>query len=131
MDHEPLDLVDTTISESFKERYKNFPQKNRLKISAFIAHVKNNGFENLEGRNKFSDDISTNDPDFIAKVKFVREYCLWHYHIGIDCYASDSIFGDRTSMFVLHYSRVEVNKMRVVDMSPHPPFTLPTTQMFT
>lgn len=89
------------------------------------------GFTNLEGRNKFSDDVSTDDPDFIAKVTFVNEHCLWHYHVGIHEYDPDTVHGDRTSMFVLHYKRNDPANISVNHLSPHPPFTLPTLEMFT
>lgn len=132
MDNEPVSaLLDAKLTDHFKERYKTFPPKNRRKISAFLIHIIKYGFDNLEGRNKFSDDVSKEDPEFVEKVKFVREHCLWHYHIGIHEYCADTEFGDRTSMFVLHYSRVSANVVRIVHISPHPPFTLPTTNMFT
>jgi len=131
MDNEPVVLVDARLTEHFKARYQSFPPKNRKKISSFLVHVMKNGFDGLEGRNKFSDDVSTDDPEFVIKVKFVREHCLWHYHIGIHEYEPDTDFGDRTSMFVLHYSRMAANVVRVAHMSPHPPFTLPTLNMFT
>lgn len=131
MDNEPLAGIDAKLTEHFKNRYKKFPPKNRKKISAFLVHVIKNGFDGLEGRNKFSDDVSTNDVDFVEKVKFVRENCLWHYHIGIHEYDKTNEVGDWTSMFVLHYSRIEPNLVRVAHMSPHPPFRLPTKAMFT
>lgn len=124
-------LVDVSVTEHFKARYKNFPEKNRKKISRFIAEVRANGFAGLEGRNKYSDDVSPNDPDFVAKVRFVNEHCLWHYHVGIDCYEPGTLHGDRTSMFVLHYKRMSPTKISVNHLSPHPPFTLPTLEMFT
>ncbi|MBM7346087.1 hypothetical protein [Pantoea coffeiphila] len=131
MDNEPVALIDAKLTDSFKNRYKTFPKDSRKKISAFLLHIIKNGFDGLEGRNKFSDDVSHDDPDFVMKVRFVNEHCLWHYHIGIHEYDPESKFGDRTSMFVLHYSRMEANIVRVAHMSPHPPFELPALSMFT
>lgn len=130
MDNEPV-VVDAKLTNHFKDRYKSFPDKNRKKISAFILHLMKRGYDGLEGRNKFSDDIHRDDPDFVTKARFVHQNCLWHYHIGIHEYEEGTKFGDRTSMFVLHYTRHEVNVVRVAHMSPHPPFTLPTLEMFT
>ncbi|HGT2664506.1 TPA: hypothetical protein ACM2MD_000067 [Raoultella planticola] len=123
--------VNVSVTEHFKARYKNFPPKSRRKISAFIKEVMEGGFAQLEGRNKFSDDVSTDDPDFLAKVHFVNEHCLWHYHVGIHYYEMDKPHGDRTSMFVLHYKRHDAANISVNHLSPHPPFTLPTLEMFT
>ncbi len=126
-----VDVVDVGVTEHFKARYKEFPRQNRLKISAFILEVKKNGFGNLEGRNKYSDDVSTDDPDFVSKVQFVNAHCLWHYHVGIHNYEPNTPFGDRTSMFVLHYKRFDPTHISVNHLSPHPPFELPTLEMFT
>lgn len=127
----PVAVINVSVTEHFKARYKTFPKRNRDKISKFISEVKLNGFGGLEGRNKFSDDVSTNDPDFIAKVRFVNEHCLWHYHVGIDYYEPNTPHGDRTSMFVLHYKRFNPTHISVNHLSAHPPFTLPTLAMFT
>ncbi|MEC3939352.1 hypothetical protein [Leclercia adecarboxylata] len=123
--------VNVSVTEHFKARYKTFPPSSRKKISTFIQKVMESGFTNLEGRNKFSDDVSTDDPDFIAKVRFVHEHCLWHYHVGIHEYEPSTPYGDRTSMFVLHYKRHDPANISVNHLSPHPPFTLPTLEMFT
>ncbi|EOJ9005026.1 hypothetical protein ACOVH1_003369 [Klebsiella pneumoniae] len=123
--------VDVSVTAHFRARYRQFPPKSRQRISTFINEVMKNGFANLEGRNKFSDDVSPDDPDFIAKVQFVYEHCLWHYHVGIHDYEMDKPYGDRTSMFVLHYKRHNPASISVNHLSPHPPFTLPTLEMFT
>lgn len=123
--------VNVSVTEHFRARYRNYPPKNRKKISKFIAEVKANGFGGLEGRNKFSDDVSPDDPDFVVKVRFVHEHCLWHYHVGIHIYEPDTPYGDRTSMFVLHYKRFDPTNISVNHLSPHPPFVLPTLEMFT
>lgn len=123
--------ITVSLTEHFRARYKTFPKKNRDKISAFIAEVKANGFAGLEGRNKFSDDVDPDDPDFVAKVQFVREHCLWHYHVGIYFYKPGTPHGDRTSMFVLHYKRIDPRNISINHLSPHPPFNLPTLEMFT
>ncbi len=125
------DVVSVAVTDHFRARYKTFPKKNRDKISAFILEVRKRGFEFLEGRNKFSDDVNPDDPEFISKVRYVREHCLWHYHVGIHDYELGTIFGDRTSMFVLHYNRFTPTCISVNHLSPHPPFELPTLEMFT
>lgn len=132
MDNGPLISVTVALTEHFKARYRDFPNPSRKKISAFIAHVRVHGFDGLEGRNKFSDDVSRDDADFVAKVQYVRLHCLWHYHVGIHIYdPENTTHGDRTSMFVLHYKRDEPTKITIADLSPHPPFKLPTLEMFT
>lgn len=131
MANEPLRVIEAKLTDHFQQRYKTFPRPNRVKISTFLMHVMNFGFEGLEGRNKYSDDVSPDDPDFVSKVRFVNAHCLWHYHVGIHEYKEGTEFGDRTSMFVLHYSRVETNLVRVAHLSPHPPFDLPSLEMFT
>lgn len=131
MVNEPIRSLDAKLTEHFKERYKDFPKSNRKKISAFLIHIMKHGFDGLEGRNKYSDDVSRDDPLFVSKVRFVNEHCLWHYHVGIHEYKDGTEFGDRTSMFVLHYSRLQPNLIRVAHLSPHPPFDLPSLEMFT
>lgn len=124
-------LIDAALTPQFAKRVQGYPRQNRLKILNFIRHLQSFGFDNLPGRNKPSDDISKDSPDFIGVVRFVREHCLWHYHIGIHEYELGTPHGDQTSMFVLHYSRKRPDFVRVVHMSAHPPFEQPTIEMVT
>lgn len=48
-----------------------------------MAHVRDFGLHDLVGRNKSSDNVPTDDPNWTAKVKYAQEHNLWHYHIGI------------------------------------------------
>lgn len=50
------------FSKQFLKELKHFPEQDRRKISEFIAHLNVYGFDGLAGRNKSSDDISTDDP---------------------------------------------------------------------
>lgn len=116
--------MQVNLSPTFKTYLKNFPKSDQLKIAGFINHVKKYGLNSLEGRNKSSDKVPTNDPQWLAKVKQAQKYNLWHYHIGIPNYSG--LFGDKTSEYVLHYMFDEANDcITLVYMSPHPPFDLP------
>lgn len=107
----------------FGEHLANFPVSDQLKIKAFADHVETYGFEGLIGRNKSSDEVPTDDPNWLAKVKYAQKYKLWHFHIGIPNYKL-SAKGDYTSEYLLHYMR-EADFIVLVDMSPHPPLNLP------
>ena len=111
----------------FAKEVLNFPDDDRKKIKAFIDHLKANGFNGLEGRNKSSDNVPTDDREFVSKVKVALQYKLWHYHIGIDAYDMTKPFGDRTSEYVLHYmNEYTPGEVKIVDFSSHPPFRPPT-----
>ncbi len=56
----------------------------------------------------------------------VKEYNLWHYHIGIPNYEQASN-GDMVSEYVLHYIRGE-DHIIIVDLDSHPPFNLPSDE---
>lgn len=109
----------------FQKEFVNFPQQDQLEIAAFAQHLMQYGFVGLEGRNKSSDNIPTNDPNWSEKVSFAQQYQLWHYHIGIKSYDISKPFGDRTSEYVVHYQRLG-DVIVLVDYSAHPPFKLPT-----
>lgn len=109
----------------FKKEYQHFPVADKLAIAEFASHLSKLGFNGLQGRNKSSDSVPTNDPKWSEKVSYAQRYHLWHYHIGIISYDMDKPFGDRTSEYVVHYQRLG-NVVRIVDYSAHPPFQLPT-----
>ncbi len=102
----------------------NFPNADLIKIKAFENHVKKYGLENLKGRNKSSSDVPRDAPNWLAKVQYARQHNLWHYHIGIPNY-EESEKGDMVSEYILHYVKGE-QEIKIVDMSSHPPFVLPS-----
>ena len=116
------------ITPKFEEYLKeNFNDEDLEVIGQFVYHVELYGLEGLQGRNKKSDDIDTNDPNWLTKVRFVNQYNLWHYHIGINetWYGyQESPKGDFTSEYVIHYMK-EKDRIVLVYMSSHPPFKLP------
>lgn len=120
-DNQPIVVA---FSPLFKQGVKNYPKADQLKIGEFVEHLQNYGFAGLQGRNKSSDNVPTDDPNWAKKVAFAQKYSLWHYHIGIPSYTQASN-GEMTSEYVLHYQRF-AEKIIIVAMSPHPPFELPS-----
>lgn len=118
--------MEVTTSNDFKIKFPNFPKSDKEKILAFIIHIKQFGLNGLTGRNKSSDNVPTDDPNWTAKVKYAQKHHLWHYHIGIPDYET-ATNGEQVSEYILHYQRFE-NEIRLVSMSYHPPFELPTEQ---
>lgn len=119
--------MNVLLGKQFAKELLNFPDADRDLIRKFINHVKANGFDGLEGRNKSSDNVPKDDPDFVTKVQLAQRCKLWHYHIGIDEYDYDKPFGDRTSEYVVHYKNEHTpGDIKVVDFSPHPPFRPPS-----
>lgn len=116
-------MMEVRLGQAFRSEFLNFPTSDKLLISKFIRHIEQYGFENLLGRNKFSDDIRNDDPQFRVKLDKVRKYNLWHYHIGITRYTRSSI-GDMVSEYVLHYIK-DIDHIKIVDLGSHPPFRLP------
>lgn len=117
------------LGEKFKFHYKNFPISDRKIIFEFITHVEENGFDGLHGRNKRSDDVPKDNPNWAKEVTHAQTHKLWHYHIGIPSY-TQSDKGDFTSEYILHYI-LEQDFIVIVDMSSHPPFLLPTGDYLT
>lgn len=114
------------FSKMFANNFRHFPKKDQDKINAFIYHVSLYGLNHLTGRNKSSDNVHTDDPDFLKKIAKVRKHNLWHYHIGIPNYETAGN-GDKVSEYVLHYIRGE-DYIKIVDLDSHPPFTLPSDE---
>lgn len=103
-----------------------FTQSESLKVTNFIVHINTQGFSNLPGRNKKSNDPHTDDYQYVAKAQFAKEHQLFHYHIGVGEYDGDN-HGDKTSEYVVHYSYNHVEShASIICVSPHPPFSLPT-----
>lgn len=117
------------LGERFKLHFKNFPKQDREKIFDFIAYVEQHGLIELKGRNKSSDNVPFDNPNWAARVKHAQDNKLWHYHIGIPCYEL-SASGDLTSEYLLHYIR-EDDFIVLVTMTAHPPFELPTSDYLT
>lgn len=117
--------MNVAFGKQFLKELQQYPKPDRTKILSFAQQVRDEGFANLPGRNKYSEDVDTNDPQFVQKVRYVRLHCLWHYHIGIIQYDTTKRHGDMTSEYVVHYSRKEADSVKLVDYSAHPPFRLP------
>ena len=115
--------MNVRFGQLFAKHLLNYPVADQLKIRRFVQHLETYGFDDLQGRNKSSDNVPTDDPNWLTKVRYAQAHQLWHYHIGIPDY--QGINGDMTSEYVLHYQRFD-DEIVLVDMSPHPPFELPS-----
>lgn len=113
-----------SLSEDFEAKMLNFPKADLLKIAEFIQHVEQFGLTDLIGRNKNSNNVPTDDPNWLKKVQYAQQHKLWHYHIGIPYY-QQATNGDQVSEYILHYIRLD-DEIKLVELSYHPPFTLPS-----
>lgn len=95
-------------------------------IRKFMDTFTENGYANLKGKNKKSSDIPKNDPEYQDKLNLVKQYKLWHYHIGIPKYIKSINGKYYTSDYVLHYKKISKTKIVIVDFSSHNPFKLPS-----
>lgn len=118
--------LDVKFTPLFEQWLKNYPIADQIKIADFILHVRQYGFSGLQGRNKSSDHVPKDDPNWSERVSYAQKYHLWHYHIGIPCYIK-SEQGDYVSEYLLHYMKYD-DYIILVDMTPHPPFHLPPEQ---
>ncbi|VEF08474.1 Uncharacterised protein [Pseudomonas fluorescens] len=126
---QPAHIVN--MSDHFEITYLDMAANELFPVDNFITHVEENGLILLEGRLKKSDDIPTDDGEWLKKVLFVREHNLWHYHIGYPSYDPGKPFGDRTSEYVLHLQRHPCGtKTTIVHWAKHPPFKLPSLDYF-
>lgn len=112
------------FSRSFAQKIVHFPNTDQEKIFEFIEHIEKYGFDGLKGRNKSSDNVPKDDPNWSAKVSYAHQYRLWHYHIGIPFYEM-AYNGEQVSEYILHYMRFD-DSIKLVALSYHPPFELPT-----
>ncbi|MFW2176341.1 MULTISPECIES: hypothetical protein [unclassified Moraxella] len=111
------------IGDDFALKLVNFPNTDKQKIRLFILHLEKHGFDGLTGRNKSSDNVPFNDPNWSDKVAYAQKYQLWHYHIGIPNYTMTNN-GEQISEYIIHYIK-ESDKIILISMSYHPPFELP------
>lgn len=121
-------MFEISLGSIFLKHYPNFPEADKNKIDSFIEHYQEFGFTGLSGKNVDSSNVSTDDPDFIKKVKYAIQNNLWHYHIGIPEYTLSNCGTYSTSEYVIHYQKISDYEIKIVDFSPHPPFILPTQQ---
>lgn len=119
--------MNVQLGKQFGKELIHYPDEDKRKIYAFILYVKNNGLTGLEGRNKSSDNVHKDDPQYPTKVTLAIKHKLWHYHVGVAEYDYSKPYGDRTSEYVLHYMNECIpQEIKVVDFSPHPPFRPPS-----
>lgn len=111
------------FGQKFTNHYQNFTKSDQDKINKFIYHISRHGLTNLTGRNKSSDNVPTDDPNWAAKVAYAKKHQLWHYHIGIPDYHTASN-GDQVSEYVLHYILGD-DFIKIVELDSHPPMNLP------
>lgn len=115
----------TQFIQDFGNNVWGFAESDLDKIADFVAHIQQYGFTGLEGRNKKSDDVRD-----VTKKVYAQQHNLWHYHIGILQYDTSKPVGKRTSRYVVHYQfdySGASDVVRIVDVSDHSPFTLPST----
>jgi hypothetical protein len=133
-------------SSTFDQKLKGFGKQERKAIfTHFVTTFTEDGFSGLNNyyldgylvRNKNSDNVDTDCPDFIEQVKYAQKHSLWHFHAGFYDYSYEikgyelSQKGDLTSQWVIHYQYFNDNHIKVVDVTPHPPFELPTEDKLT
>lgn len=106
--------IKVVFGGKIQQELLNFLDSDLAIINAFVEHVEQSGFVGLAGRNKPSDEVPTDDPNWREKVKYAQAHNLWHYHIGIPDYA-DGVKGDKTSEYILHYIRDD-RMIKIVDI---------------
>jgi len=116
------------LSNCFLSEYLNYPSSDVDKIDTFIEHYQEYGFNGLTGKNVPSCNVPTNDREFVQKVQYAKLHKLWHYHIGIPEYQLSACGKYQTSEYVIHYQRLSLTEIKIVDFSYHPPLTLPSEQ---
>jgi len=65
--------MEVKYGEIFSLNLSNFPKSDRFKIAEFVFHVQENGLINLQGRNKSSDNVPTDDPNWRTKVLYAQK----------------------------------------------------------
>jgi hypothetical protein len=115
-------IIDMTLA--FAKFYNHLSVNDQNKIDDFIEICEKDGLSNLPGRFKNSNDVDKNDRQFLEKTAFANKHHLYHYHIGIPKYNSNS-FGQKTSQFILHLQKISNDEYVILSMTEHPPFVLP------
>eukprot|EP01155_Anaeramoeba_flamelloides_P040699 Anaeramoba_flamelloidesc33931_g1_i1.p1 GENE.c33931_g1_i1~~c33931_g1_i1.p1 ORF type:complete len:147 (+),score=14.27 c33931_g1_i1:96-536(+) len=120
-------------SEVLKKKVKKLGKYEKGKIYEFFEIFQEGGFAAIDNyfidghrvRNKASDDVDKDDPDFVEKVKLAQRYDLWHFHVGFYDFGYDikgyevSKNGELTSQWVIHYQKFAENHINAVDLTPH------------
>ncbi|WP_404408547.1 hypothetical protein LG272_10970 [Pseudidiomarina marina] len=117
-----------TLGKLFAQQFGNFPPDDQDKILDFIEHYQSYGFSGLCGKNVPSTRIPPETDNFEELYSFAQFYALWHYHIGIPTYETSYFEQYLTSEWLLHYRRMQRTEIRLVDLSYHPPFRMPTEE---
>lgn len=118
----PITATEVKIREALLDSmvFYKFDINDISKVAKFTFHIEEQGFLNLQGRNKKSNNPPTDDPKFTQKAQFAIEYKLFHYHIGIPHYEI-SPSGDLTSDYVLQYSYDQQNGyVDIINVEYHP-----------
>lgn len=126
-----------SASEAFVRLFQGLPttppvkhpqeQPDQHKVVSFIQGYLQAGMDPkvLPGKNVSSDNVPHDDAKWLEKVRYAQKHALKHYHIGIPFYV-DSGKGYLTSEYVIHYQQITPDHIKLVDMSWHPPLSLPT-----
>ena len=134
-------MFEIEASDLFKDRLKHLGKAERMKVRRFLAVFQNGGFQAIDShfiesyrvRNKNSDNVRKDDPEFIAKVSFAIKYKLWHYHAGfyninnnypIDDGYKLSDANDLVSQWLIHYQKISNSHIVLVDLKAHPPLDI-------
>ena len=132
-------------SSAFDLRLKGLGKQERKAVfTHFISTFEQGGFEGLNTytlngypvRNKSSDNVDTDHPNFSTLVKYAQKHKLWHFHIGFYDYNYEikgyevSPKNDLTSQWVVHYQLHGDSHINAIDITPHPPFDLPPEDKF-
>ncbi len=126
-------------------KIKNLSSQDKKKIYTIIEKAKSGGASELSNlfvsdsklpiRNKCSDNVNTDDFNFLEKVRLVQQHGLWHVHAGFynDRFNSYPISNgfkvstsgqDLVSQWLVHYKKRDDNKVDFVDLKAHPPLNV-------
>ena len=129
------------IAAIFERKVKHFAIAEKRKVRRFIETFLNSGLNGIDNyliqgykvRNKNSDNVDTNDSDFIKKVNHALSLKLWHYHAGFynlnNEYPIDNGYklsekNDLVSQWLIHYQKLSDSHIVLLDIMPHPPLNL-------
>lgn len=126
-----MSQYNVSLGRLFAVEFKNFPKDDQDKILDFIKHYQQHGFAGLPGKNVPSTRIPPDTENYEELYHFASFYQLWHYHIGIPMYELSYVEKYLTSEWLLHYRRMSRVDIRIVDLSYHPPFRMPSEDYLT